>query len=49
MGWETHDGLFVSSPGVMACSCPTIENDELTEAGGRVVPISAVASFNPGA
>lgn len=45
----THSGLFASSPGVMACSGPTTENDELSEAGARVLVVSVTVSFSPGA
>lgn len=45
----THSGLFASSPGVKACSGPTTENDELSEAGARVLVVSVTVSFSPGA
>lgn len=46
---DTHNGLFTSSPGVKACSGPTTENDELSEAGARVLVVSVTVSFSPGA
>lgn len=46
---DTHSGLFPSSPGVNACSGPTTENDELSEAGARVLVVSVTVSFSPGA
>lgn len=46
---STHSGLFASSPGVRACSGPTTENDELSEAGARVLVVSETVSFSPGA
>lgn len=47
--YGTHSGLFASSPGVTACSGPTTENDELSEAGARVLVVSVTESFRPGA
>lgn len=46
---DTHSGLFTSSPGVKACSGPTREKDELSEAGARVLVVSVTVSLSPGA